>query len=824
MHHQKALRRPQRAAHRIGALLMFAVLVLAVPAAPAQGQGFEEVLVTPITSAEFQEEIGKLDLEYGQRIAVEQAHEAYKDRIVRLIETGAEEFMQMIYDLQSEGMRIPSRKKIVELLDMRDELTRRIRTLDRGLFDSIQQVLREDQYAPLDHLRRARERKSYELGIINIGMFDSGTPNIVIITDGLDLDVATMVTLEPLLVDYEKAINHALHERSDETFAMIITMFDVLEEMGFDLDEDMEEMEMMRMAMAVQEAFNRASQDMQKAGKRVVSVNATHRRRIGALLPPEAKERFDHDYLRIVYPSVFRDHTSAESTFQAALKPEDLSADQRDRIQNLDRSWRRQYDAINRRMMAAVDEQRESRKGPLDFGRGGDFWQKQQEFEAERTTLNQTTRERLLAILNAEDRERIAAVQGDLADYDDLFAEAYGGDEMSIPDGAGFEFDPSDAARGVDQALPAAITPGELTSYAHRMGLPDDRLTIALAVLEEYRKKYDALSTSKLSPLLDGLRVAMYQDNADNTTTSNYEAAQAKALKEVLALEEEFFRDLAAILTKEGGERLADIHTARQRVVFDLGNEATAYYADDYVDIVRLVGRLDLPPAALYALHPVLAQLESDLLPIVKSQYETTLGWEIAQVRAQRQMRNFANDMETTMGAGQVWMEIMEPFQEKLSDLAEDRGEIEREVVPQILEALPPGIAQRFQTEFNKYHYPDVYPDRDNAEHVFPYVQTLRSLSAGQRAELETIIADHTQRHDAYSEEMMALSDEGPDFPSFSGDDREEVADWQQREMRREILRYLRTEWNETTRRRIRAILSEEQASQVRGLGVKKRT
>jgi hypothetical protein len=842
MYHRDALRRATRSVIHLGAVaVVLAVTIFAGVHAAAQGA--EQLLSQPIRSSTFNVEVLRLKLDYSQRLAAEAAHERYKAKYREFRDSEIESMERRMQELEGAGGRMPARKDIEEVLRLKRTLQSRMNTLDKELFDEIEAILRPEQLPALARLRRSRERVTYELDAISGPMGGNLPANLLAIVDELQLDDAAWQSIDEPLVEYEIAINLSLRALHDKTLTMFLDMFTILEEMGFlqpEFDQEdpaAAQEEMMKYMQAFQQAMQKVSGDVTDASKAAHAVTERCRTSIMAALPADVRPKFEEKYLEHAYPEVYADWEKPTGMAKAVEKIEGISESEKAAVRGIIESWKAPYDGLCRRMRALVDEQRE--RGPAQFSFGGEdmqeHWRKMQELSAERSQLNSRTAEQILAaITNEEARDRLAAFRHHTDDESiemmltsvngQVVAQVAGGEVALSVEGGVFNsatLGTGYPARGIDTYLPAAITPQEFSLYAAFLGLTEDIRVIADDFLAAYRQKYDELSQGRLQSLImEPMQKRYTNEGPDVNAAKALEDGRKEAFAMIRRLDEEFFAELSSLLTSDQQSRMPQVLLARERICYDLGAHARVMWHEGgtSIDLSAAVPSLSLTGPEIAALAPVLSELNTALLPLVKDQHKTYFEHEMKQIEGQALLTNLQNDPAANMEAWQKYNELMQPTQKRLSDLEEQRAAVERDAAPKFAAALPPAAAAVFERRQREAKYPNVYPDHDNAQPVIERALTLDGVSDFDRGRLEILLGEHMRGHDELCLQLIAIADESSRSIDWANTNPEEIQAYQRRMARREILTFDREEWNETTRRSARAILTEEQAKRVPGL------
>lgn len=801
-----------------------------------RAQGTENIIADPITSAEFDVMVQRLRLDYTQRLRAEAAHEEYKVRYQGLREKEIDALITSMYRMQSMFQdTMPKKEDIEDFLRQRQAVVERIDAADRDLFRAAGEILGDETSGSLARARRQRERDTYTA---MDAPFEGTNVDLVDILYEMELPDDAWAAVDPTVTEYEISSNAALRSLHDRTMDMFSAMFEALEELGMDtLEPDFEDPERMaEYGRLMQEAMERVSKDVQEASKRAQSITESSRTMIARMLPVEHQEQFEDEYLHRAYPNIYSDWESPERMLKASIKLEDITDEQRDRLESIHTTWKNSYTAIQKRYVA-LEESRSEDVGAM-FDASGEYWQqyweKQQVIQQERSALNQRARDDALEALGEEIGARVSHLQGPehLADdgtmaMDVQIAQQVGAtisaqivqgemtqtgtDDLSVP------------MRGVDHMLPAAMTEAEYTMFLDRLGLTADQRVLAEDFHRAYREAYDALQSNELQTLVVQPQQAMWQEGgAVSDSYKQLNDGRTEALSLILAIEDNLFSDLDYVLQPEQRERLPQIRTARERTVYDIGASGSMGFDRDWVDFGRLILALQLNSDQMHHLHDALSDYEAKIVPVLKSLHGNLMRSEQAQSEARELMEELTAQGGDQMNSWQEYSRMIEPYQREAEELNDQRAQIEGEAKDGIIAVLPPQQAEEFRNRYNRFTYPDVYPDRDDAQPAVASAFQVTDLSPQQAEDIALIDQDHRDRYREICDEMMALSDSSAGgMPQWMGGgefDIEAMMEWQRRESRLEILRFLRTEWNATTKRRIRASLTEEQAMQVRGM------
>ncbi|MGI9013650.1 MAG: hypothetical protein ACR2GY_05300 [Phycisphaerales bacterium] len=808
-----------------------ALLLLVLWSQPALAQGTEGFLPDPITSEQFQHEIEHLDLTWEQRLAVEAAHEQYKVEARQYREGEIEKFIKKLSEMQGGGSMMPQRKDIEEMLKLREDGVARIRSIDRSLFTAMNEVMTDVQRPRLDRMRRVRERTIYESSIIESSIMqnmfdDSSMVNLLELVRESKFSPAVEEAVEPPLIDYEIAVNIALRDAEEEMFKAIMKMFDMMSNMGITGGEEIEPEDMAEIGMAMQQAMAEVMQGAQQAAAKVKDVTDRSQRAIAAALPEQERASFEMLYRRRMYPGVYEDWSSPERLMDAIIASDRVPAAARNEVRIARDAWQPSYESFCRQMVELDEKQKKSNNA---FTMNPDFdWEayssKRQEIQTKRTELNERTREKVIAAIEPDEaeRERFAMLEYD-ASAEDIAAAIRGED---IVQDEFFEAEDSVEWYGrSDLFIPAAMAEPELALYLKRLGLGEDRITIAMSLYPEYVETSQALQQAALE-VINTARGSFRTEEKpfDEGTVRDIEKAAAEILTAQSSADDAFLQDIAALCAAEHLDRLPAIRKARELERLDVGRQGMGWVTT--FQLMPAVAALDLDQPAVTALAPVLAEYEVEALPLFRKQQEAAIALQIAEVRAQVMQHKFFENEANHDDQQAMWAEYQKLTGEatkRVQQLARERNTLIEKWVPEIANALPAEASEKFLQLFNESRYPEVYPDRTDARPMVNAAYSLRDLSPEQQNALDRINQEHIREHEAYSDELVRLTaaeDGNPwwDSDDETGPDAKAMEEWQRRMIRTAQVQFYRIELNETTRRALRATLSQEQATRVPGL------
>ena len=806
----------------ISSSMLTACLVAAVVfcAARAGAQETYGLLAGPIASGEFNHAMTRLDLRWDQRLAAEAAHERYKTRWQALRDNEILGFTSAMREMQQSGMAMPSMDQIKDILDRRKTIRKRIIDIERALFDSLGEIVADErQRTMLERTRLLRERQRYEASLM-AGMVDSNHADLVlIIEDELDLSPEVHAALDETLQRYERSVTGALRSLDEETNRMFEDILDLLEEMGYeDMEDDPQRAQqaMMQLGAAMQEA----AADARKAAEQIESIDTRYADQLRFLMPDRTAKKFHRRFLAEVYPEVYSDGSTPETLIERAVELDDLSAGERSRIADIEASWQIRYDAICDDMLdehKTFTEQMQQAQMGLDVHVD---WQahseRMQEMTQEREEINLRAREEVSRVLG-EERAMRAEARSAAHAHGEIVAlsAAVGAQGHMIVDAVSL----LSAASRHDAAVPGKITSNELHFYVDRLGLSDDMRGLVSEFHDSYQARYDALIEAEYETLIGEPGTRIWDETGGNTDAAEEVAAGRRMLAmKVLDLEDTFFDEMEMLLPAGAAESMQAVRTARACAAYDIGALSGTGRAP--VDFVSILRSIDLSRDELAAIEPILRDFDARRLPLLRALRSAFIEQQVAQVRGQ----NLWRDAQQT--GGEVdYAEINRRYQEMLASSQESQkaanaelAEIADWFVAEIRTSLPSDALVDFEVRYAQAAYPEVYPDHEDAAAAVEAARALPDLSADQMARLDAIAAGHAAGHAQVCHRMVEIAASIRQQPTWNSEDMTEFNEWQARNERMQVLQFDRSELNESTRRALRAILSEAQAERVHGL------
>lgn len=279
-----------------------------------------------------------------------------------------------------------------EFQAMREEMTK-VRAdrkkLDETFMNDVKALLSDEQAAKWPKVEMALRRDQ----VLRRGMLSGERVDLFRLVDDLKLADEARKPVDELLGQYEADLDRELIKR-DAFTEKAITQMDELREDPAKAQAMLEE--------------------GRTAGVRVRDVNRRYARQISDLLPAESKVAFDTAFQRESFPTVYRE-SSVTRGVNAAMGFEDLTEEQRGKIQELNDKYARDAASLNEKLAKAEEENEMTMTADRMMGggrgpRGGGEDQEEtpvQKARQERRDLDRKTNEALREILTESQREKL---------------------------------------------------------------------------------------------------------------------------------------------------------------------------------------------------------------------------------------------------------------------------------------------------------------------------------------------------------------------------------------------------------------------------------
>lgn len=390
-----ALRRPATA----GIIGIAAIVGAAAPGAHAQmvftaTQSIGDGQEAPISSASVRRYSQLLSLDETQDELLRSLYDGYAAAAAE----AAAEFQDAMLGARQAFEDTGDGSVFMEVMpEAREKRSQTLKRLEAQFFEDVGMLLTAEQAQRRPSLERLRRREV----LLPNGTLSGESVDLIEIVDSISLEEQAKGALGDTLTQYEVELDRSLVSRKkveEETREALDLGRGGLREFGPEQMEKMEE--------------NAAK--VREASLNVKSVNDRFARIIASQLPDADRDTFESTFHRKSFPQVYRT-SSVEEALGAAANFGDLTTDQRQAIDSLLAAHERQVAAANRRWAQAIEESEQSEDGAaMAFGGGmmirmgpNDAEGPVGEARKSRREIDQRTREKLLAALTEDQRERL---------------------------------------------------------------------------------------------------------------------------------------------------------------------------------------------------------------------------------------------------------------------------------------------------------------------------------------------------------------------------------------------------------------------------------
>jgi len=806
------------------ALVLAAALPLIAPGftGEARAQGTSSLLPDPITTADLLVYMDRVGLSRQQEMAVEQLHDQYRSDFRQLREGEIERLMSQMRDLQGARTGMPPKEDLEAFVEGMERVSVLIRDVDERFFAQVQVLLDADQQRRLARVRLARERDRLA-GQEQFAMMLGGRPaDLVEVTESIELSAAARERIDPILAGYESELTTLYREFSKASTRMYLDMFDALEDIGYSeeaLQDPEQATELMRQ---MQEIFMEITTNLRRQGVEMRELNQRTIDRLAAVLDPVPREALHAAYYPRDYQSVAVAWQQGTPTYLDALRLEELTEEQTERLEAFDAAFRSERDRLVRAVVEATDDQ--VLQGTVFFGGNGgseELGDRLGELGSWIQEQRPIIAERLQEILSPEQFRQTQM----------LVAERPQPDRPRDPlEAAGLttlrSLEPL-VQQGVDAFLPPAVSASIVHRLADWLELGDDDRLVIGEIHDGYREAY-AEAEAGVRRRLRELRTGIYSDPAriEQEDLPTGEAAVA-AMLEVRrtarerfdALDAELFGDLAVALEGEDAMALVEmLRRSRRSEVVNRGQQQWGTRSrDPEIDLADLAAGMRMPLEVRADLALALRGYQERLEGLMADRYQARMATDEARERWSARMiaqqREGADQAElAAQGILEYQARVREP-QERERALTRQVIDLNRATMALLARTIGSDRAAEFQRRYRELAFPTVHDDPLAADDYLDTALGFGDLTPGQRDELRELRAGYEPRYDELSRAMEEICRQ--ELGIGEGGTPEQ---WQEFSRLNDALTrsaFERRELSSRTLRRLRQILSPEQVERL---------
>lgn len=350
------------------------------------GRGLEATY----SSRDLDRAVETLGFDEAQKAAARTIFEGYQTQMQEM----AAEVHAKIERLREEIRDSGDNSMWSQMGDIMRDAGARQKQADQTYMDELKALCTEEQEPRWANYERTQRRER------NLGMgFLSGERvDLVSLVEKLELGEAARASLAPVLEQYETDVDREIQNRVkvyEELRAEAQPMFQNMR--GF---RDLQNLDMGK--------INAMMEKGRDASGRVRDVNRRYARQIEGQLPEEKREEFSLAVKKQSFPDVYR-QTRAERLLVAALGFGDLTAEQKESVQQLKDQFMRDLEVANE-SLAKLQEENEmtvTAEQMMDWGRQGEG--PMADARNKKRTLGREAEDKLKRILTPEQVDRLPA-------------------------------------------------------------------------------------------------------------------------------------------------------------------------------------------------------------------------------------------------------------------------------------------------------------------------------------------------------------------------------------------------------------------------------
>ncbi|MCI0674808.1 MAG: hypothetical protein L0Y42_03415 [Phycisphaerales bacterium] len=383
--------------------------------------GEAQFLAPRIAARELDEYADVLRLTEDQRAIVRQFHSTYMEQFQLIRDKEIAELNKAVHGMwkhdaatgQATG---PTLEQIDETHRLRRAAIDAIRRADNAFFDDIElSVATSEQQPFLKRVRMARERLTYnrthQLMFVYSGEGTDSSIDLSRLVLRQKLEEPALKALEPVLVAYEDAATPAFRTKYELSLKMQHAQERWQSEIAAAQADG--ETNFRKLTETFRETMGEISKAVTEATAQLGKINRESLEKLIAVLPADAGETLRHQYNLKAYPKIYGDSGAIDRHLNAALRLEDLTDDQRRKINDLAAEYRPAYAALCDQMMqitagaAPLNFAAQDREGWSEFQQRHENMSK---LRFDRDEVNQRAAGQLRSILSEDQIRQIGGL------------------------------------------------------------------------------------------------------------------------------------------------------------------------------------------------------------------------------------------------------------------------------------------------------------------------------------------------------------------------------------------------------------------------------
>ncbi|MCH7546157.1 MAG: hypothetical protein IID30_07130 [Planctomycetes bacterium] len=760
----------------------------------------------PLTVSDLQEYDEELHLATAQWLGILRFHASYRSRYYQDINPRLRDYDRLTArSMPADGdMTMKETLPLItSMVSKRHDLFNSIAALDGQFFDSMRDILSDQQQDRLDMLAMRRERQRHR----GEAMLQGDGIAVVDLSDLArrllrgDLAEESSPNVDLAINGYERrltGLERRLHASTEQLYVEMTRRFIRAGHIATNVPDDVEAAAEIRMEAL--EAWLDVIRPAHKIRSQIESANRRLLSDIEAAGASRLARRLRHAYICSKYANQSLDTLVAlnEGWEEALTALKRREKGQVDAVDALVQQWRRRGDRAARHL---IDELPEIyNEDNFQIGQqiaydevGLELAAAREEYEVLQRRLGEILGEERVVALERT-RQAGAARSRSRRTSSRALGRRSGGEVVG-------EFHMTkDHRRPIDRERVKQIAArggvdfdADETSFNR---LYDD---YALSFTKEYARLREQIQTTKMSPPSGG----------------DYEASMTDARRHVIpaleAIDENLWNSLRESFEGMNPSSLKAARQVRHRALLrSVLGDSESYWqwvsSESSIDLVNIAGSLDLPTAARLALDAVLTRYNREASEIAQLQYEAMLSLHFAKSVERRRRRSGRNSLDRT----QTWLKI-EQAQNHLAAENQAAIELNRNTLMSLRKVLADDVFAKVRDRYQREAYASLVADPGSLKRMIDAAIRLPDLQESARQTISNDGVEYVREYDALADGIIALVAQLPAGPLSKKNDR--FGNVFQGELRRYIL--YRNDINATMSVLLQFLLSEGQLNAI---------
>lgn len=755
-----------------------------------------------LTVSDLQEYDDELHLATAQWLGILRFHASYRSRYYQDINPRLRDYDRLTARTMPADGDMTMQESLPLLKSMvskRHDLFKAIAALDGQFFDSMRDILSDQQQDRLDMLAMRRERQRHR----GEAMLQGDGIAVVDLSDLArsllrgDLAEESSPNVDIAIEGYERrltGLERKLHASTEQLYVEMTRRFIRAGHIATNVPDDAEAAAEIRM-----EALQNWLDVIKPAHKIRSQIESANRRLLSDIEAASASRlarRLRHAYICSKYSYASLDTLVAlnEGWEEALATLKRRENGQGDAVDALVQQWRRRGDRVARHL---IDELPEIyHEDNFQIGQqiaydevGLELAAAREEYEVLNRRLGEILGEERAAALERT-RQAGAARSRSHRTSSRALGRRSGGEVVG-------EFHMTkDHRRPIDrERVKQIVARGGVDLAADETSfnrLYDD---YALRFTNEYARLREQIQTTKMSP----------------PSWTDYEAVMTDARRQVVpaleAIDESLWNGLRDEFEGMNPSSLKATRQVRHRALLrSVLGDSTSYWqsvsSENSIDLISIAESLDLPTAARLALDTSLTRYNREATEIAQLQYEAMLSLHFAKSVEWRRRRSGRNSLDRE----QTWLNI-EQAQNHLAAENQAAVELNRNMLVSLRKVLADDVFAQVRDRYQREAYASLLADPGSQKRVIEAAIMLPDLQESARQTISNDGREYVREYDALAAGIIALVADYPAGPLSKHNDR--FGTVFQGELRRYIL--YRNDINATMSVLLQFLLSDDQ-------------